>query len=746
MPSMTIFDENGTGGPDGPKPVGTADALAFLAGGGELGGLMRAHDWSATPLGSVRHWPQSLRIVIRLLLNTRHPMFVFWGPTHVCLYNDAYGALIGSERHPHALGRPGQEVWSEIWDIVGPQIDQVMSGGGATWHRNHLVPITRHGRREDVYWTYSYSPIDEQAAVTGVGGVLVVATETTAQVIAERQQAERVVVRTAERDRLAQLLEQAPSFMAMLSGPEHTFELANHAYLRLVGHREVLGKTVAAALPDAVEQGYLDLLDKVFQSGQPFSSNGAKYAAQVVPGGPVNERFIDFVYQPIQDDDGAVTGIFVEGADVTDRTLAERQLRDLNETLERRVAEEVAARGKTEEVLRQAQKMEAIGQLTGGIAHDFNNMLQAIVSGIELARRRIVSGKPEAAAEFLNAARESANRAAVLTRRLLAFGRRQALDPKPLLVGELIRGIEVLIGRTAGPSIMLELELESKAGCWMVNCDPNQLENALLNLAINARDAMLPGGGRLSIVTAQVVLDEAGISGWDGAAPGEYVRITVADTGTGMTPDVLAQAFEPFFTTKPAGQGTGLGLSQLYGFVRQSQGIVRLESKVAAGTSVHLYLPRCHDTPSDAGNSAMGEERRQPIKAGTATTVLLVEDEAAIRGLMAQALRELGYRVLEALDGPAGLQVLREAMDQTEGGRVDLLVTDLGLPGGMNGRLLADAVRELVPNLPVLLITGYAGDAIKGQGRLAPGMELLGKPFGLEVLAIRVRKMIGRTP
>ncbi len=735
---MIAFGDGGIGDPDTPTPAGTADTLAFLAGGGELGGLMRAHDWSATPIGPARHWPQSLRIVIRLLLNTRHPMFVFWGPTHVCLYNDACGEVIGPERHPGALGRPGYAVWAEIWDTIGPQIDQVMSGGGATWHRNHLVPITRGGRREDMYWTYSFSPIDEQAASAGIGGVLVVCTETTAQVSAERQQAERAAARTAERDRLAQLFAQAPSFMAMLGGPDHIFELANQAYLRLVGHRAILNRTLAAALPDVVAQGYLDRLDEVFQSGQAFRSKGAKYAAQAVPGGPVDERFVDFIFQPIRDDDGAVTGIFVEGADVTDRALAERQLRELNETLERRVAEEVAARGKTEEVLRQAQKMEAIGQLTGGIAHDFNNMLQAIVSGIELARRRIASGKPEAAAGFLNAARESADRAAVLTRRLLAFG------PKPLLVSELIRGIEVLIGRTAGPSIKLELELE--AGCWMVNCDPNQLENALLNLAINARDAMLPDGGRLSIGTAQMVLDEAGIGGWDGAAPGEYVRVTVADTGTGMTPDVLAQAFEPFFTTKPAGQGTGLGLSQLYGFVRQSQGIVRLESKVAAGTSVHLYLPRCDDMPSDTGNGAVKEKRRQPVSAGTATTVLLVEDEAAIRGLMAQALRELGYRVLEASDGPAGLQVLRKAMNQAKGSGVGLLVTDLGLPGGMNGRLLADAVRELVANLPVLLITGYAGEAIKGQGRLAPGMELLGKPFGLEVLAARVRKMIGRTP
>ena len=308
-----------------PEPVQRPDAAAgapeFLLGGGEMGALMRDYDWSCSSLGPPQGWPQSLRTVVRLMLNTGHPMYVWWGPELACLYNDAYRDSIGPERHPGSLGRPAREVWDEIWDIIGPQIEQVMSGRGATWHVDQLVPITRHGRLDEVYWTYSYSPIDDETAPRGIGGVLVVCSETTRQVLAARQLA-------AERDRLAQLFEQAPTFMALLQGPLHSIELANPGYMQLVGHRPIVGRTVAEALPEVVAQGYVDLLDRVFESGRAYVANGAKYDLQLAPGGPVTERFLDFVYQPIKDDAGKVSGIFVLGADVTERAQADALLRE----------------------------------------------------------------------------------------------------------------------------------------------------------------------------------------------------------------------------------------------------------------------------------------------------------------------------------------------------------------------------------------------------------------------------------
>ena len=457
---------------------------------------------------------------------------------------------------------------------------------------------------------------------------------------------------------------------------------------------------------------------------------------------------------PVHDTNGTLIYFFASQFDVTlerDRlTFLETQ----NEVLEQKVAErtreltaantkllsEAAERQRIEETLRQSQKMEAIGQLTGGIAHDFNNMLQGVASGIELAKRRIAAGEAHKAPDLLDAARDAARRAAELTRRLLAFGRKQALAPKPVVLDDLVQGMASLVQQTVGPAITVELRLQD--GCWPVRCDSNQLENAILNLAINARDAMLPKGGQLLIETVHTVLNAVDTSDWDEAQPGDYVRITVTDTGAGMTPDVLAHVFEPFFTTKPDGQGTGLGLSQIYGFMHQSSGVVTLESDVGVGTSVHLHLPR-HSGEQDARLTLpAGTQQRSP-RTTAAGTVLLVEDEPTIRDLAATALREIGYQVLEARNGHEGLVALQRSMDRPW---VDLLVTDVGLPGGLNGRQLAEAARELMPSLPVLLITGYAGNANTGAEapQLAPGMEVLSKPFELDTLAERVRTLIAR--
>lgn len=298
--------------------VNIEDAPSFLFGGGEMGQLIRTHPWAETALGVPATWPRGLSTTMRLLLTTQHPMFIWWGPELIQFYNDSYCRSIGSERHPAALGTPGRECWEEIWPIIGPQIEQVMAGAGPTWNENHLVPITRNGHQDEVYWTYSYSPIDEPDAVHGVGGVLVICTETTGMVLAERAQ-------QAERERLNQLFIQAPGFMAMLKGPEHRFEMANPAYLRMICRGDIIGKTVVEALPEVVGQGFVELLDEVYRSGKAFTSTGSRWAVEPVPGGPVDDRYVDFVYQPVLGDDGHTIGIFVEGYDVTGRNRAEAE-------------------------------------------------------------------------------------------------------------------------------------------------------------------------------------------------------------------------------------------------------------------------------------------------------------------------------------------------------------------------------------------------------------------------------------
>ena len=387
-----------------------------------------------------------------------------------------------------------------------------------------------------------------------------------------------------------------------------------------------------------------------------------------------------------------------------------------------------------EEALRQSQKMEAVGQLTGGIAHDFNNLLQGIVSALSLMRRRLEQGRTDELMRFADMATASARRAAALTQRLLAFARRQPLNPKPVEVTLLIASIEELLRRTLGPSI--ELRLALSADLWLALCDVNQLENALLNLAINARDAM-PQGGSLTMGAANVTLKNGDSrAGGEGVRAGQYVAISVSDTGVGMPPEVVARVFEPFFTTKPMGQGTGLGLSMLHGFAKQSGGHVAVASEPGRGTAIHVFLPRClggirtHD-PIEASSPF------DAVRSGG--TVLVVEDEAAISTLIAETLGDIGVRVLGATDGSTALRHLFGT------GAIDMLVTDVGLPGPLNGRQLADAARARRPGLPILFITGYAHHAALGiDAALEPGMELMVKPFALDALAEKVRRVMER--
>ncbi|MCI0756102.1 hybrid sensor histidine kinase/response regulator [Teichococcus vastitatis] len=431
--------------------------------------------------------------------------------------------------------------------------------------------------------------------------------------------------------------------------------------------------------------------------GWRLRKNGERFWASVV---------IDAVY-----DDGQLVGFAKITRDLTERRQAQLQLEQ------------------SREQLFQAQKMEAVGQLTGGLAHDFNNLLAGISGSLELLSARIAQGRYKDLERFVAVAQGAATRAAALTHRLLAFSRRQALDPCLTDVNHLIAGMEELVRRTVGPAV--ELRMDTADGLWSTWIDGNQLENALLNLCINARDAM-PDGGRLTVTTANCQLDRQAAQVPDLPA-GRYVVLSVSDTGTGMTPDVMARAFEPFYTTKPEGQGTGLGLSMVYGFVRQSGGQVRISSRPGQGTSICLYLP-FH--PGQADASETPTDHGKPPPSGAGRTVLVVDDETTVRLLVTEVLHDLGYTILEAGDSEGGLRLLQSDVS------IDLLVTDVGLPGGMNGRQMADAARSVRPGLRVLFITGYAPNDDISRIQMEPGMHVLSKPFALEALTTQIASIL----
>ena len=927
--------------------------LPFLGGGGGMGAHLRAHDWSAT-LGPASGWHPSLRTLVGVMLAAVQPMFIAWGSRRTLLYNDAYAPLLG-QKHPDALGQPFMDVWAEVRDELTPLFDHVFAGQPI-----HMDDITlfleRHGRREEAHFAFSYTPVHDEGGA--VGGLFCSCTETTAQVLAERH-------RQSETERQRRLFQRAPGFIAVLHGPAHTYEFVNDAYVRLFGNRDFVGKTVQEVFPEIAGQGYLDWLDRVYSTGERFVAQRTPIRLRAAPSQPSGERFLDFIYEPVVDAAGGVTGIFIEGHDVTEAHRAtealresEARLRELNADLERRIVERSLDRGRTwqvspdllavfnpqgysesanpawqavlgwsaeelartpffefvhpddmdqtsaafeqlkrgdpvlrfenryrrkhgryrwlswvavpeggkfycsardvtaekeqaavlaertrerdrvwrnsrdllviigangifravnpawtaalgynpgevvgrsfldfiwpedagltqgaldatsaddltgfenryahkdgtvrwiswhtsregdlvyasgrdvtamkaqaealrqaEEQLRQSQKMEAVGQLTGGIAHDFNNLLAGITGSLELIQARLAQGRTGDLDRYLIAAQGAAKRAAALTHRLLAFTRRQTLDPRPTDLNRLVAGMDELVRRTAGPAV--EVAVAAAPTLWATLVDPNQLENALLNLCINARDAM-PAGGRLTISTGNAQLGEA--DGQD-LPPGQYVTLCVADTGTGMTPEVVRRAFDPFFTTKPIGMGTGLGLSMIYGFVQQSGGQVRIHSAPGQGTTVCLYLPRHHGEADGADEPA---SLAAAPRAGQGETVLVVDDEPTVRMLVAEVLQDLGYAAIEAADGATGLQVLRS------GARVDLLVTDVGLPG-LNGRQIADAARAMRPGLRVLFITGYAENAILNHGHLEQGMSVLVKPFAMEALTGRIKELL----
>ena len=411
-----------------------------------------------------------------------------------------------------------------------------------------------------------------------------------------------------------------------------------------------------------------------------------------------------------------------------DLSESELRLQRTLETLEQQVEERTAQLRHNEEALRQSQKMEAVGQLTGGIAHDFNNMLTGIIGSLELLHRRVSRGKLDDLDSLIDLGVTSANRAASLTHRLLAFSRRQSLDSKPVQINQLVAAMGELLQRSINESISLDMRLSD--ALWTAEADPNQLESALLNLVINARDAM-PTGGTLTVETTNRHLDSVFTAAYGTLTPGDYVELSVSDNGCGIPQHLMGRVFDPFFTTKPIGQGTGLGLSMIYGFARQSRGHVTIHSEVNQGTTVSLFLPRF-----------IGEPQAQaPLNptllpfANAGETVLIVEDDPAVRVLVSAVLKELGYGFIEAGDANTAVPIIESEQ------RIDLMISDVGLPG-MNGRQLAEIGRQIRPQLKVLFITGYAEHAAVRGGFLDPGMQLITKPFTFDLLTAKVREMI----
>jgi PAS domain S-box-containing protein len=690
-----------------------AEIPPFLRGEGEMAARIRAHDWRATPLGAAQDWPQSLKTLVGLMLASDQPMFMAWGPGRTWLYNDAFTPILG-RKHPAALGEPALEVWGEARAELEPLFARVFAGQPVQMEDIGLM-LDRSGRLEESHFAFSYTPArDESGRVAGLFGACI---ETTQQVrsIVEMQRAERalrdsenrlrelagtlerrVAERTAERDRVWR---NSRDLLAVV-GADGVFRAANPAWEAILGHapEDMSGRHFR----DFVWPDDDDMTQAGFAAATRQNLTAFENRYRHKDGTP---RWISW-HTSLEGD-----LVYAYGRDIT----AEKEQREAL-----RVAEEQ---------LRQAQKMEAVGQLTGGLAHDFNNLLTGITGGLDLMTQRIARGRYGELERYINAAQGAAKRAAVLTHRLLAFSRRQTLDPKPLRVDRLIHGMEELIRRTVGPQIAFQVT--SAGALWTIFADPNQLESALLNLCINARDAM-PEGGRLTIATANNRLDGAAARERE-LEPGEYVTLCVTDTGTGMTSETMARAFDPFYTTKPLGMGTGLGLSMIYGFAKQSGGQVRIESELGRGTAVCLYLPRflgdVAEETSPAAGARAGAARHGDI-------VLVVEDDQTVRMLVTDLLDEHGYGTLEAADGAAAMRLLQS------GARIDLLVTDIGLPGGMNGRQVAEAARQVRPALKVLFITGYDQTAAVGLNFLKTGADVLIKPFEMEELVRRIDQLV----
>ena len=712
--------------------------------------------------------------------------FVISPAYELCDMNDAYLRLVGRARE-ELVGRNVFDAFPADPRGANPNqaeelkasLDRVFESGRADVLAviRYPIPISTvegDGFRDE-FWSVSHHPIQDQEGRTSLafqhvqnvtalrstleqaiadvdrqwGGALL---DTAPQAAGGLRQMRSDVLHRAElvqnanrmlesdRLRLLRLFDQSLSFTVFMREPEHIVELANPAYLRLVGETDLRdrryseGHRIEPPVPTK-------LLDSVYQTGAPIIEHGLALRVPVSSDNDTGETklvYVDLVIQQIVDGSGKVMGVFMQGNDVTTVKAAEDELHAYRTRLEELVTERTRALEKSEEerhiaeaALHRAQRLEAVGKLTGGVAHDFNNVLQIVRGNLQLLQRNVEpEGKPAAR---VNAALDAVDRGAKLAAQLLAFGRRQPLDPVVVNLEVVLKRIDDLLHRALGESI--EIGTHVAGGLWNTLVDVPRLENVILNIAINARDAM-NHSGKLTMRLDNAVLDEAGATQYEGLRAGEYVTLAIGDTGSGMSAEVQRRAFEPFFTTKPEGEGTGLGLSMVYGFVKQSGGDVTLDSREGEGTTIKLYLPRSSEPITTVAASGIGE-----TATGNGETILVVEDDAAVRTAVADTLTDLGYRVLSASDGESGLTIIKSGVP------IDLLFTDVVMPGPVPSTEMVRLARAILPGVHVLHTSGFTSNAIVHGDRLDAGVNLLSKPYSREELADKLRHLLGdQTP
>ena len=687
--------------------------------------MIRAHDWAATPLGPAADWPVSLKTAVGMMLGTRQPACLAWGPELTFLYNEAYLPFLGA-RHPAAMGGSFRQIWDDVWPDIGPLAETALSGR-ATWVEDMHLVMTRNGYPEDTWWSFSYSPLRDDAG--RVAGLLDLCADTTAKVLGERQAATLVEladltgqardpaeVQRLAAGRLGSILgvarvsygEVEPDGKRVLTVLDWTTGETE----TLSGDRTTLDR-FGAEIVEALRRGEVIRVDDVETDPRTVDSVEAYRAVNVRASlvAPLirNGRLVATL--ALQETEARrwsdyevrlVEAVAARALDAVERARAEQSLHALNETLEARVAARTAELQDAQEALRQAQKLEAMGQLTGGVAHDFNNLLTPIFGSLDLLQRRKVGGEREQ--RLIDGALQSAERARVLVQRLLAFARRQPLQPTAVDVSALVVEMGDLLESITGPQI--RILVDAAPNLPAASADRNQLEMAILNLGVNARDAM-PEGGALRVSVAAVGPRSRRP---EGLKPGPYIRLSIADTGVGMDEATRRRAIEPFFSTKGVGKGTGLGLSMVHGLAAQLGGVLTIASAPGAGTNIELWLPA-----TDQAADAVPPETAAP-DAG-AGLALVVDDEPLVRASTAASLAELGYGVVEAESAEAALAIM------DSGVRPDVLVTDHLMPG-MSGVELARSVSRRWASCAVLIVSGYAE-----VEDIAPDLPRLVKPF-----------------